>query len=110
MTCNVSLLRIPRSIELNTRRFREQFNTLNNLALAAALHTVGDIRAGASLQSGDRNGPLHDRVAGLRRMHLLHDAGENILRRPKNWISFKFLSLDVIHAQPEIPENLHFIL
>lgn len=71
------ILRIPLSVKLGTHRFREQFNTLSNLAFAAALHTAGDICPGASLQSGDRNGPLHDRIAGLRRVYLLYDAGKN---------------------------------
>lgn len=81
MQCVFITSRIPRSVELGTRRSREQFNTPSNLALAAALHTTGDIRAGASLQSGNRNGPLHDRDAGLRRVHLLHDSGKNIAHR-----------------------------
>lgn len=59
-------------------QFRVQFNTLNNFALIAALHTSCDIRAGASFQSGDRDGPLHDCVACLHRMHLLHDTSKNI--------------------------------
>lgn len=54
-----------------------------NSALAAALHTASDIRAGASLQSGDRNGSLHDRVAGLRRMHFLHDTSKNAAHKFK---------------------------
>lgn len=70
--------RIYRNVELGTRQSRELSVTSCNLALAAALHTAGDIRAGASLQSGDRNGPLHDRLAGLRCVHLLHDAGKNV--------------------------------
>lgn len=67
-----------------------QFNTSNNSALVAALHTAGDIRAGASLQSGDRNGPLHDRVGGLRRMHFLHDISKNISHKCKYPSRFLF--------------------
>jgi len=76
--------RIPRSIELDTRRSYKQFNTLSNFALAAALHTTGDIRAGASLQSGDWNGPLYDRVTSLCRVYLLYDFGKNIIRRSES--------------------------
>lgn len=88
--------KIYRSVELGTRRPREQFHmTMSNLALvlAAALHTAGDIRAGASFQSGDWNGPLYDRLTGLRRMHFLHDAGKNTAREYKI-IDF-LLSLEV---------------
>lgn len=75
----LEILKIDRSVELATRQSRELFVTSSNVELAAALHTAGDIRAGASLQSGDWSRPLHDRFAGLRRVHLLHDAGENIV-------------------------------
>lgn len=84
MQCILIISRISRSVELDTRPSREQFNTPSNLVLAAALHTAGDIRAGASLQSGDRNGPLYDRVDGLRRVHLLHDTGKNFARRAES--------------------------
>lgn len=73
------ILRILLTIKLGTHRSREQFNMPSNLVLAAALHTAGDICPGASLQSGDRNGPLHDRVAGLRCVYLLYDAGKNTI-------------------------------
>lgn len=59
--------------------FRNLIHTYIDLAgnLAAALHTVGDICAGVSLQSGDRNRSLYDRLTSLRRVHLLHDVGKD---------------------------------
>lgn len=64
------------------RRPREQFDETSNLALAlaAALHTAGDIRTGASFQSGYRDRPLHNRPASLRGVHLLYDAGKRFAR------------------------------
>lgn len=73
------------------RRPRERFNEMSNLAfvLAAALHTAGDIRTGASLQSGHRDRSLHDRSAGLRGLHLLHDFGKKILHDSNYGVRFR---------------------